>query len=154
MRVRGEGCVLDGGEGKKSPPLPFVDLPDDEAISLIKAGIAKAFVEGEEVEVEVAFTPPEPEPVLVLDAPREGENPAQVVVQEPAQEPPAAAVEPIDRQATLIEHFELLSPDDFVSTGPRAGKPKVSVMKDSTGFEDLTAEEVDAAFALKEAGQE
>lgn len=141
MRVRGEGCVIDGGKGGKSPPEPFVDLPDDEALSLIAAGVAKAYVEGEVTE-EVAFVPPQPEAPLILDA--------TPVVQEPAVESPAAAT---DRQATLIEHFELLSDDDYVATGPRAGKPKVSVMKESTGFDDLTAEEVDAAFALREAGQ-
>lgn len=147
MRVRGEKCVLDGGEGKKSPPLPFVDLPEDEALALIASGAAKAYFEaGEEVTEEVT-----PEPVV---------EPA--VVQEPAIEPPAATEEPVveepvvdtvDRQATLIEHFELLSDEDFVKTGPRAGKPKVDVLKESTGFADLTAEEVDAAFALKDAGQ-
>lgn len=143
MRVRGEGCIIDTGAGGKSPPLPFVELADDEARSLIAAGVAKAYVEGEEVEEAVPFVPPQPEAPLILDAP--------VVVQEPAVQPPAATTE---RQDTLLEHFELLASDDFVSTGPRAGKPKVSVVKDSTGFDDLTAEEVDAAFALKEAGQE
>ena len=47
----------------------------------------------------------------------------------------------------------ILDDDDFVKTGVRAGKPKVASLAGGLGYE-VTAEEVDAAFALKDAGQE
>ena len=149
MRVRGKGVVLHGAEGA-TPPLPYIELDDAEALALIAKGVAVA--------VDELAAAPEPsvapEPVIVPAvevqlAPEPVVQPEPEVVQEPANEPPAASA----RLLEIVEAIEILDDDDFVKTGARAGKPKVAPLAGVLGYE-VTAEEVDAAFALKDGGQE
>lgn len=149
MRVRGRGAVLHGAEGA-TPPLPYIELDDAEAQTLIALGYAEAVDElAAAPEPSVA---PEPVIVPVVEVAPVQEPEPEIepeVVQEPAEKSPAAP----SRLDDIIEAIELLDEDDFVKTGVRAGKPKVAPLAGVLGFE-VTAEEVDAAFALKDAGQE
>ena len=149
MRVRGRGAVLHGAEGA-TPPLPYIELDDEEALALIARGVAEA--------VDELVAAPEPstasEPVIVpvvevapVQEPEPQTEPE--VVQEPADETPAAT----PRLEEIAEAIDILDDDDFVKTGVRAGKPKVASLAGVLGYE-VTAEEVDAAFALKDGGQE
>jgi hypothetical protein len=149
MRVRGKGVVIHGAEGA-TPPLPYIELDDSEALALIARGVAVAVDElAAAPELSVA-----PEPVIVpaaevapVQEPEPQTEPE--VVQEPAEKPQAAT----PRLEEIAEAIELLDDDDFVKTGARAGKPKVAPLASVLGYE-VTADEVDAAFALKDAGQE
>ena len=149
MRVRGKGVVLHGAEGN-SPPLPYIELEDAEALALIAKGVAVAV--GELAAAPAPSAAPEPVIVPAVEvAPVQEPEPKSEpeVVQEPANEPPAASA----RLLEIVEAIEILDDDDFVKTGARAGKPKVASLAGVLGYE-VTAEEVDAAFALKDGGQE
>lgn len=170
MRVRGKGATLIAGEELRSPPLPFLDLDDTEALALIGIGVA------EEVKEDgSSLEQPEPDHV-VIDTPAgdsgdSGTNPAPAVEGAPAadavadeasvgadggasQEPeasatgstPSADASASERQVNIRDMFELLDANDLVKTGARAGKPKVSAIEEATGFTDVTAEEIDALW--------
>lgn len=146
MRVRGKGAIITGAEGR-SPPLPYIEVDDNEAKALIGLGVAERVepdeaVAAETPEPEVVETP-EPEPVEVDE-----------VVQEPDEESPAATdpteADPDEaRKADLNEAFELLGDEDFVKTGARAGRPKIASLEAATGFSDLTVDEVDALWSAR-----
>jgi hypothetical protein len=170
MLVRGKGAIIEGAEGK-SPPLPFITVSEDEGLALIGTGVAVQVSDDAEAPADVsdvtlaAFdgtvqsvgdttvfgpTPTEPEPEIVED-----------VVQEPAEETPAATPEPepelptepeviTDRNADLAEAFEILGEDDLVKTGARAGRPKITSLEAATGFKDLTVNEVDVLWLARE----
>ncbi len=59
------------------------------------------------------------------------------------------ATTPTDRTQDIIAAIELIGEDDYVKTGDRAGRPKVAAVEAVFGS-DLTADEVDAAFAVRE----
>ena len=150
MRVRGKGATLHGAEGRHPPQLPYIELDDAEALALIARGVAVSVDElAAAPEPSVA---PEPAIVPVVEVPPVQEPEAEIepeVVQEVGEKTEPAT----SRLDEIVEAIELLGEDDFVKTGPRAGKPKVAPLAGVLGFE-ITAEEVDAAFALKDAGQE
>lgn len=152
MRVRGKGATLHGAEGA-SPPLPYIEVGDEEAAHLIRIGVATS-AEDEPVVQEPAQEPPATtEPETVAEPEPVATEPEAVVQPEPAvtDPEPEVVVDPAAaRLADIAEAIELLDTEDFVKTGPRAGKPKVKPLEDVLGV-DLTAEEVDAAFALREA---
>lgn len=57
-----------------------------------------------------------------------------------------------ERGQHIADALDLLEPEHMVSTGARVGKPKVTAVAEIVGF-TVTAEEVDAAVAAKEAGE-
>jgi len=160
MRVRGRGTVLKCG-GVKSPPAPFIELEDGEALALIGLGVAER-VEGELPAAENHPEAPAPEPEPETDPAASAEDAEEAPAEPPAppagnsDEEPANLAhdqEPTEREQTITDAFELLAGDDLVKTGERAGRPKVSAIEDATGFKDVTADEVDALWANREGAE-
>lgn len=64
---------------------------------------------------------------------------------------PQTAVElpdvPDDRAYAIRSAIASLLDEDMVKSGPRKGKPKVGAVATVTGFDDLTAEEIDGHLA-------
>lgn len=152
MLIVGKNGTVQGLNGA-SPPLPFIEVEDAEAQTLIDRGYAIAYVGDDAPEIAVD---PVIEPVIepVVD-------PVVDPVIEPIVEPvaePAPVNEPLfgetevaagDAEEALkleiISALDLLDEDDFVKTGERAGKPKVSAINAILGY-DVTAGDVDAAI--------
>lgn len=157
MRLRGIKITLSGPEGS-SPPLPYVTVDDEEGAALIAAhpGWVSEFVEGGEP-VGAGLAEPEPEadaaalvePEAVTAAPTDSAEAPSV---EGAGTPSTETVEQPEaaHASDLTDAFELLGADDFVKTGPRAGKPKVDAVKDIVE-RDVTADEIDAAWEARSA---
>jgi hypothetical protein len=156
MRVVPTHGTLHGGTHDNlvaCPPEPFLEVDEDEGNYLIRLGVAKVYVEGQEANVAK---------VTVFEAGDRPVEQASVGAEGAASGEEASAAaseatsdredgEQAERLKDVAEHIELLEPDDFVKTGDRAGKPKVAALVEATGFADLTAEEVDAAFAIHQA---
>lgn len=188
-----EGIFWDDDADKRCPPIPFFEIEDAEAESLLMRGLAKVYVEGSAAvavpTLELNNPDATPAGVVVAEAPPATAAPEQASVgaegAASGEAAPAAASEatsadgggpeteaevedddgsldphgaaPADtpeenaKLQDVADHIELLTADDFVKTGPRTGRPKVSPLAAALGRDDLTAEEVDAAFALHEA---
>lgn len=159
MRIVPVTGILVGGEGE-CPPLPFITVDDAEGRALIERGLVLEFGEDaqsseekaaewvkseaearEAAQAELVASVKAPEPV---DPPADDASDETISAEETARL--AAGAHPED----LIEAFELLEEGDYVKTGPRAGRPKVDAIK-AIIDRDVTAEEVDAAFAAKDA---
>lgn len=168
MKLTGKNTSLVGAEGH-SPPLPFIEVEDAHANRLIALGWAKEYVEGEaevrepDITLEAPALPePEPEadepaaPVEAKAEPSESEaSPSSVGVadgeasaaagesQAEAEADPAA-----ERLREIADHIHLLTDDDLVKSGARAGKPKLDVLSGALGY-PVSADDVDAALALE-----
>lgn len=130
MRVVPVLGVLSGPEGD-CPPLPFLEIDDAEAGSLIARGLAVAFDPADIV------AEPEPEPII------------EPVV-EPVIDPVIApADDAATRAQSIRDAIELLDADGFEAKGDRKGKPTVEAVQTVLGDEHpgITAEEIDAAIA-------
>lgn len=159
MRVRGKNAVLIGAEGR-TPPLPFIEVTEEEGLSLIGLGVA----EEAHGAADVAAPAAEPESAgeasdagLAEPAPAEPgassvDSLAEVVT------PPADATSAdeapsgnaaSDRDEAILEAFELLTDEDLVKTGERAGRPRVSAIEEATGFTDVSVEELDRLWAAR-----
>lgn len=170
MRVRGKGVTLVSG-GVSSPPEPCIEVSDDEGAALIGRGLAvDVDTEGGEAPVAGLAEPETPSAAEPEEAAEEA--PAESPSAEPAETPaedasasdaaPEASAEsapeaeasgetPAPTRAEIIsEVFDILEPDDLVKTGERAGRPKVSAIEAATGFDDVTADEVDALWAKRD----
>jgi hypothetical protein len=169
MRVRGKGAVLIGHGGLQSPPEPFIEVSEDEGRALIGLGVA------EEVDVVFVEKTDETEAAEKVDGEASDAGLAEPVTPSAAEEtppaetlepaPPAEAeiadqgqplegtndapVEPAERDAAILEAFEILADADMVKTGEREGRPKVKAIEDATGFDDVTVEEVDRLWAAR-----
>lgn len=164
VRISGNGAVLIGPEGR-TPPLPFITVDAKEARALIGMNLA-VLVEGDlpEPEVTDADMDLEPEVTEPETAPEPAPEPEVQPEPETAPEPEAnpepnapeggeGGTEGETREEALIAALDLMEADDLVKTGDRAGKPKVGAMEAATGLTDLTADEIDAAVAAKEAAE-
>lgn len=155
MRVRGKGATLVTAEGE-TPPLPYIEVDAEAGRDLIARGVAED-VDGLAVDEEIVESVSPPKDTFDGQPPAPaGEPPAQgpeaQIEPEAAEEAGEKTVPTPSRIEEIAEAIELLDEEDFVKTGPRAGKPKAAPLAGVLGFE-VTAEEVDAAFALKKAGQ-
>lgn len=152
IRVTGAGSVLIGPEGR-TPPLPFITVDANEGRALIRLGNAKEYVGEGEGEAPAAppalpappawlpkVTPPAPEPEKVSESTDEGTGAGEEEGGE-------------GRAETIAEALDLVEADGLVKTGDRKGKPKVSAIEAITGLTDVTAEEIDAAIAAKDAAE-
>lgn len=128
MKVTGNACHIIGTEGS-SPPLPYVEVSDTEGRVLIGLGHA--------VEVTDVDDAPEPAPK------KKAESKAPPASKEPETPPPPAA-EPNkvdeDRATLIADALDLVE-----------GDPTVEAVADITGLADVTAEEIAAAVAAKDA---
>lgn len=68
-----------------------------------------------------------------------------------AGEPDQGGQEGETRAELIAEALDLVEADGLVKNGDRAGKPKVSAIEAITGLTDVTADEIDAAVAAREA---
>lgn len=170
MRLTGKNTSLVGAEGE-SPPLPFIEVDADEAQGLIERGYATEVHESTASVVvdEVVVEPEAEQPEAPVEAAKVAEpsEPAaeQASVGVTVEDAPAAAGEsqaaagadsPVeateDEKATarlreIADHIHLLTDDDMVKSGARAGKPKLDVLATSLGY-PVTTDDVDAALAL------
>lgn len=153
MIVRAKITIKSGGENHA--PGAVLELDEADGLSLIGLGFAErvdafpvfeAVTDTSTVVLDAVLTPQPSAPdntglAEAADADAGGEASPDTDSEDPGAK----------RQADIRAAIELLSDADFVRTGPRTGKPKVAPVEAVLGF-DVTAEEVDAAFALKEAG--
>jgi hypothetical protein len=169
MRVVPVSGRIKGPEGW-CPPAPFITVDDAEGRKLINAKIAAPF-EGEVVEpaeggvvsfdlLDVLSESDEFRPwfdayfdrrlaaiPVVADKPRRGRRAAETP---PADTPPAdPAPADAERAQHIADALDLIDDEHLEAEGDRAGKPKLAAIAEITGF-DVTAEEVEAALALKE----
>lgn len=162
IRVTGASAVLIGPEGR-TPPLPFITVDEAEGLALIAQKLATHYTGTDELDVD-----PEAEAKAAAEA-----EPAPDTVTPPAEPEPEPEAEPepdpetapapnapeggeggtegASRAETIREALDLMEAGDLVKNGDRAGKPKVSAMEAATGINDLTAEEIDAAVAARDA---
>jgi hypothetical protein len=178
-RLRGNGLTLTNGR-EASPPAPFVEVEDREAEAL-KALYGASIIdvtdegdgepessEGEGSEGGEQDSEPEAdadegaaggadEGAAEGDAgdggqadegaTGEGEGSAESATADGEGEGEGGE----DPIAEVLAAIELLDPaKDFVKTGKRKGKPEVDAVSDALGRE-VTAEEIDAALATREA---
>lgn len=133
-------------------PQVFVDDGAVPAWALSEAGSLEDFDILERLAVDGAYAPwfaaylernaPElPEGAGSEEPEREGAD---------GGEGDALPAEPDPRQVEITDAIDLLEPADFVKSGARAGLPKLDALKGVLGY-DVTAEEVDVAFAAKAA---
>lgn len=163
MKVRGNGCVIVGLEGR-TPPLPHITVSASEGRALIAQNLAVE-VDADDAGAEVPGPEQQPEPTPE-PAPEPTPEPQPEPTPEPEPEPqpepqpePEAAPEPTpestaiaEDRATLIgDALDLVEGDGLVKSGERTGKPKVAAIEDITGLSDVTTQEIDAAIAAKDA---
>ena len=167
MFVRGKGAVIRGG-GLSSPPAPYIEVSDHEGRALIGLGVAEIVEAASGVSpstVKVVQEPVADQPAATGDAEAETQEPTVALTagvdtsedgfaadavdwsEDEAEDAGPVDVSPAagltERDAGILEVFELLGDDDLVRTGARAGRPKVSAIEDATGLKDLTAAEID-----------
>lgn len=178
MRLRGTGMTIEGVEGR-SPPLPFVTVNDAEGAVLLSLYPKNAVeVEGDVISELAALgeSTPKPfalpiEPVAVVGiadgdqvgivdddaivpAVVDGAESAPTGDPEITPEPEDGGNESATREQAIADAIDLLGDNDFVMTGLRKGKPKVDAVNDIVGDDaDVTAGEIDAVFANREAGE-
>jgi hypothetical protein len=119
--VRGHHCHLIGTEGS-SPPLPHIEVSNEEGAALVALGLAKE-VDGQKVKAKGKPAPektPEKTP-------------------EPEKKPEGEGEPQHDRADTIAEALDLVE-----------GEPTVEAVADITGLADVTAEEIAAAVAAKD----
>jgi len=133
--------------GGRTPAGGFATVDDVQGRALVRLGYAREIPEGDEpVPAPVAPAPVPPPPPAPAAEPVEAFAPADEQFAE------AKAVD-AEREADMIEIFELLDADDFVQTGNRAGRPKVKAVEEALGY-NVTMAEVDAAFAKWQASRD
>lgn len=128
MLVRGLNCHLIGTEGS-CPPLPYIEVSDSEGKALIGLGHAE--------EVTDAPAAPEPKkPATKASKPAKDETPP----------PPPPAAEPNkvdeDRAQLIADALDLVE-----------GEATAEAVADITGLADVSAEEIAAAKAAKDAAE-
>lgn len=160
VRVAGKSCVLDAGEGRKSPPLPFIEVDEATARALIGTGVAVLVDESEAVAAEWAKSEADAREAAQAELAAYVAGQAEPESEGgPASEPeetvttdsvPVTSVDG-DRRQTIIEAFDLLEPEHFVAIGARKGRPKLNAVEDISGIRDLTVAEIDELFAARSA---
>jgi outer membrane biosynthesis protein TonB len=157
VRVCGKGATLRGPEGS-SPPLPFLNVTDQEGETLIRLGIAVR-VADEDVEAPAEAPKPKAPPKAKVEAPAPPPPPAEETPPPPPPEAPVEApkveAEPApkaegnaeDRAETILHALDLVEPNGMEAEGDRKGKPTVQAIQEITGLSDVTVEEIDAAVA-------
>lgn len=89
-------------------------------------------------------------PAAAADSAPRPARKAKAKADAPADTPPAdPAPADAERAQHIADALDLVEDEHLETEGDRAGKPKLSAIAEITGF-DVTAEEVDAALALKE----
>lgn len=174
MRLTGKNTSLVGSKGE-TPPLPFIEVDADEGDRLVALGYATDLDNPEKVEPKfelieepAAPTAEEPEaaePAAPAEVSKEA-SPSEPAAAPPsvgvtdgessaaarlspaaAEDDPAAPDAATTRLREIADHIHLLTDDDLVKTGARAGKPKLDILATSLGY-PVTSDEVDAALAM------
>jgi hypothetical protein len=145
VKVVGKGLTLIGTDGS-CPPLPYIEVSPSEGKVLIARGYAVEYAGPAEAEPEPAAAP----------APRgRGGKKADETPPPPPPPPPsdeeAKAAE--ERAHNIAGALDLVEEVHLETEGERVGKPTVAAIADITGIADVTAEEIDAALAAKEAAE-
>jgi hypothetical protein len=133
MKVVGKSLTLIGTEGS-CPPLPYIEVSDSEGKALIGLGYATKYV---------AADAPEAEPPAPAKAAKGKKAAKDAAPPPPTPEPEKVDADAVnERMATIVEALDLVE-----------GEPTVEAVADITGLADVTAEEIDAAKAAKEAAE-
>jgi Ca2+-binding RTX toxin-like protein len=178
MRLRGIGMTLEGAEGVKSPPHPFIEVEDGEAetlLALYPKGVAVVGDDDSEEPDDDTTTGSEgPETIDGAagdDTLGSGDGSDTLAGGEggdtlPGSEGGDTVVgatggdtlaggtggDRVEHPTDLVDAFELLEADDFVKTGDRKGKPSVTAIKNIVE-RDVSAEDIDAAWDARQAAE-
>lgn len=134
MKVVGKGLTLIGGEGS-CPPLPYIEVSEDEGKALIGIGHAVEYA-GPEAEAEKS---PSKSEAKAADKAAKAE--AEAAEAEAKAKAKAALAE--DRAQLIAEAIHLVEPEGLGEDG----KPTVDSIQAITDLTDVTADEIDAALA-------
>jgi type IV secretory pathway VirB10-like protein len=147
VRVTAKGCVLIGEAGN-CPPLPYLEVTDDEGHALIGAGHALEYTEEGQ---EEPAAPPPPPAAKTKKAETPPPPPPPPADTPPPPPPPANGTEEghqaDDRAETILHALDLVETDGLETEGDRQGKPTVAAIEAITGLADVTTAEIDAALA-------
>jgi hypothetical protein len=132
MKVVGKSLTLIGTEGS-CPPLPYIEVSDSEGKALIGLGYATKYVAADAPEPEA------PAPAKAAKGKKAAKDSAPPPPPPPADEPNKVDE---DRAQLIADALDLVE-----------GEPTVEAVADITGLTDVTAEEIDAAKAAKEAAE-
>jgi outer membrane biosynthesis protein TonB len=147
VRITARDCVLIGEAGH-CPPLPYLEVSDDEAQALIGLKLAAEY-EGQDE--PAAPPPPPPAKTKKAETPPPPPPPPPPPDTPPPPPPPANGTEEghqaDDRAETILHALDLVETDGLETEGDRQGKPTVAAIEAITGLADVTVEEIDAALA-------
>lgn len=160
IRICGTGCVLIGPEGR-TPPLRFITVDADEGRALIAQALAAEVAgEGEAPEPEGTDTDTDTDTGTGGNADEGEDSDTDTDANTGGGDdvnaggaPEEGGAEGATRADLITEALDLMEAGDLVKTGERAGKPKVDAMAAATGLADITADEIDAAIAAKDAAE-